>query len=248
MTRKVAVVGASSGLGRSIALGLAARGDRVALLARRLDRLEEAAAEAGNDAHSVVCDVTDESQANRAIAEAADRLGGLDGLVYAAGVLAIEPVDETNAATWRKVLDVNVVGASIVTRAALAHLRSSHGRAVYLSSISSTPEPHWPYLGAYAASKAALNKLIAVWADEHPEVFFTRLLVGDCAGGAGHSATELISGVDPDHFEAALHAWMSLGLSDGSLVEVEDLVHRVDEILSSDATIASSTVAPRPAP
>lgn len=83
---KAVVVGASSGLGRCIGVDLGRRGDRVALLARRRDRLVDAAKEAGPDALAVACDVTDESSCRAAVEEAAAGLGGIDALVYATGI------------------------------------------------------------------------------------------------------------------------------------------------------------------
>ena len=80
------VVGASSGLGRCIGRGLARRGARVALLARRRGHLEEAAREAGPGTLVVECDVTDETACRGAIAEAAAGLGGIDAVVYATGI------------------------------------------------------------------------------------------------------------------------------------------------------------------
>ena len=82
---RTVVVGASSGLGRCIGVGLARRGARVALLARRRDHLVDAAAEAGAGTLAITCDVTDEASSRAAIAEAATGLGGIDALVYATG-------------------------------------------------------------------------------------------------------------------------------------------------------------------
>ena len=244
--RRIAVVGASSGLGRSIALGLAARGDRVALLARRKHRLDAAVDEAGGQAVPIVCDVTDEFTCTSAIDEAAAALGGLDGVVYSSGVIAIEPIAETTAATWRRLLETNVIGASTVTRAALPHLAATHGRAVYLSSVSASLTPAWPLLGAYSSSKAALDKMIEAWRDEHPEVGFTRLVVGDCAGGEGHSGTELGTGVDVDRFVEAVDTWDRRGLRNGGLVDAADLLATVDMLLGTYATIGAVTVVPGP--
>ena len=81
MSRTV-VVGASSGLGRCIGVGLAQRGDQVALLARRRGRIEAAAAEAGPGTIAIECDITDEASCRSAINDAADALGGIDNLVY----------------------------------------------------------------------------------------------------------------------------------------------------------------------
>lgn len=240
------MVGASSGLGRSIALGLAGKGDRVALLARRVDRLRSTVAEAGDDAVVVPCDVTDEAGATHAIHEAADKLGGLDGLLYAAGFLTVEPIEKTDAAMWRALFDVNVIGAATVTSAALPHLAETHGKAAYLSSVSGATTAHWPYIGAYSTTKAALERLIEAWRDEHPEVSFTRLVVGDSAGGRGDSATGLVDDVDADYFGTAVSEWDTRCLRNGELIHPGDLVRTLDLIFSARASIASITVTPRP--
>lgn len=119
---KAVVVGASSGLGRCIAVDLGRRGDRVALPARRRDRLVDAAKEAGPDALAVACDVTDESSCRAAVEEAAAGLGGIDALVYATGIGPLAPVEKLDADAWCRAMDTNVIGAALVTSAALPHL------------------------------------------------------------------------------------------------------------------------------
>ena len=182
---RVVVVGASSGIGRSIGVGLAQRGDSVALLARRRDRLDLAAEEAGGGAVPVVCDVTEPESVRDAIAEAAAALGGIDGLVYAAAIAQIGPLERVGADEWAALFATNVIGAALVTAAALPHLAEAEGAAVYLSSISASLTPSWPMIGGYATTKAALDKLVEAWRVEHPEVGFTRLTMGDCIGGDG---------------------------------------------------------------
>src|SRR5688500_15180825 len=83
---RTVVVGASSGLGRCIGVGLAQGGAQVALLARRRERLEVAAKDAGPGTLVVECDVADEASARSAIAEAGAGLGGIDALVYTPGI------------------------------------------------------------------------------------------------------------------------------------------------------------------
>ena len=190
---RTVVVGASSGLGRSIATGLGQRGATVALLARRLDRLVDAAREAGPGSVAVACDVTDEQSCRAAIDEAAGRLGGINALVYATGIGPLGHLVDITAETWRRTFDTNVIGAALVTAAAIPHLTETRGVAAYLSSVSASFTPPWPGLGAYATSKAALNTLVEAWRGEHPAVGFTRVIVGDCAGGEGASATEFIN-------------------------------------------------------
>ena len=167
---RTVVVGASSGLGRCIGIGLAQRGDEVALLARRHDKLVEAAKEAGPGTLAIACDVTDQESCQRAISEAVAGLGGIDGLVYATGVGPLHRLAEIDATTWRHAFDTNVIGAALITSAAIPHLEASSGTAAYLSSISASMTPPWPGLGAYAVTKAALDKLVEAWREEHPSV------------------------------------------------------------------------------
>lgn len=245
---RTVVVGASSGLGRCIGTGLAQRGAHVALLARRRERLDDAAKEAGPGTVAIACDVTDEESTRSAIADAASALGGIDALVYAPGIGPLLRLADTDAATWRKVFDTNVIGASLVTTAALDHLRASHGTAVYLSSVSASMTPPWPGLGAYAVSKAALDKLVEAWRAEHPDIGFTRLVVGDCGGGDGDSMTEFASSWDTDLAGEVMPEWMTRKYLSGSLIDVEHLVSMVDAVLHGGASMAipSITVAPRP--
>ncbi len=242
------VVGASSGLGRSIATGLGRRGATVALLARRNDRLVDAAKEAGPGAMAVVCDVTDDGSCRAAVEEAARGLGGIDALVYATGIGPLGRLVDVSADTWRRIFATNVIGAALVTAAAVPHLTASGGVAAYLSSISASVTPPWPGLGAYASSKAALDTLVEAWRTEHPAVGFTRVIVGDCAGGEGASATEFASDWDWD-LAGELHPiWQARNYLTGSLMEVDELVRVVDTVLrcGASAMIPSVAVTPRP--
>src|SRR6201996_8103701 len=188
MSRTV-VVGASSGLGRCIGVGLAQRGGQIALLARRRARIEAAAEEAGPGAVAVECDVTDEASCRSAFDQAAEALGGIDNIIYTPAISPLVRMVDTGADTWRRIFDTNVIGASLATAAAIPHLTASAGKAVYLSSDAGTFGPPWPGLGAYGVSKAALERLVEAWRAEHPGVGFTNLIVGECAGGDGDSAT-----------------------------------------------------------
>jgi NAD(P)-dependent dehydrogenase (short-subunit alcohol dehydrogenase family) len=244
---KIVVVGASSGLGRTIALGLGKQGEQLALLARRHDRLVDAAKEAGPGSLAVRCDVTDEDSCRSAIEEAAVGLGGIDGLIYATGVGPLARLVDIGADTWRQTFETNVTGAALITAAAIPHLTASGGVAAYLSSVSASLTAPWPGLGAYAVSKAALDTLVEAWRSEHPSVGFTRIVVGDCAGGEGASATEFANQWDWD-LAAELHpVWNARYLLSGGLLEVEELVRVVDTVLRCGATacIPSVTVTPR---
>ena len=246
---RTAVVGASSGLGRCLGVGLSKRGHDIALLARRLGRLQEAAAETDGAATPIACDVTDSDSCHEAIAAAADALGGIDSVIYTPAVSPLHYLTDTDADTWRHVLDTNVVGASLVTTAALPHLAESRGRAIYLSSVSASGPP-WPGLGAYAVSKAALEKLVEAWSAEHPEMSFTRLVVGECAGGEGDSMTNLASDWDLDLAGELVPTWLERQYMTGALIDVEDLIDSVEAIIRTGGSIRMPTVmvTPRPSP
>src|SRR5438270_1223053 len=182
---RAVVVGASSGLGRCLGVGLGQRGARVALLARRRELLASAAAEAGAGALAIECDVTEPDSVAWAIGKAAAELGGIDALVYTPAIGPLARLVHTDAATWHKVFDTNVTGAAVVTAATIPHLTESHGIAVYLSSVSASLTPPWPGLGAYAVSKAALDKMIEAWRVGHPHIGFTRCIRGHRGRGEG---------------------------------------------------------------
>ncbi|MFE3409516.1 SDR family oxidoreductase [Streptomyces mirabilis] len=243
---KAVVVGASSGLGRYIGVDLGRRGDRVALLARRRDRLVDAAKVAGPDPLAVACDVTDESSCRAAVEEAAAGVGGIDALVYATGIGPLAPVEKLDADAWRRAMDTNVMGAALVTSAALPHLTKSGGIAAYLSSIGGSLTPSWPGFAAYHVSKAALEKLVEAFRVEHPSVGFTRFVVGDCAGGEGDSRTGFNDGWDREYAAQVHPVWRQRGYLTGSLLDVEEFLRVLDVVLRCGGTVPEVTVTPRP--
>ena len=201
--RRVLVIGGSSGVGREVGLAASRAGARVAFAARRRELLDGAVAEAGDRAVAVECDVTAPDCA-RAVDEAASALGGIDAFVYATGMSPLVMLDQAGAPEWRNVLDVNLVGASLVTAAALPHLRQSEGRAVYVSSYA--VRQSLPGLGLYRVSKVALDALIECWRMEHPDVDFTRVVVGNTAD------TEFASAWGPEALAGAMKVWVSRNL------------------------------------
>jgi NAD(P)-dependent dehydrogenase (short-subunit alcohol dehydrogenase family) len=245
---RTVVVGASSGLGRCIGIGLAERGAQVALLARRKERLDAAAREAGPAALAIACDVTDDDSCRSAIDEAARSLGGIDALVYTPAIGPLARLVDVDGDTWRRVFDTNVTGAARITAAAVPHLEATAGTAAFLSSVSASLTPPWPGLGAYIVSKAALDKLVEAWRTEHPGIGFTRLVVGDCGGGEGDSRTEFAEGWDGELAGELATGWVERGYLSGSLIAVDQLVSVVDAVLRGGASLSmpSVTVAPRP--
>ncbi len=219
----------------------------MALLARRKDRLDRAAAEAGAGTVALECDVTDAASCRHALDSAADQLGGIDALVYTPAIGHLARIEDTDFATWQSVFATNVTGASIVTAAALPHLSASGGVAMYLSSVSASETPPWPGLASYAVSKAALDKLVDAWRGEHPAIGFTRIIVGECAGGEGDGATGFADHWDPHLLGDLVDSWVTRGYMTGAMMDVRELVDVVHAISQTDASVCirSVTVAPR---
>jgi NAD(P)-dependent dehydrogenase (short-subunit alcohol dehydrogenase family) len=142
------------------ALVYANGGARVAVSARRAERLRELVAEieaSGGEALAVACDVAAEEQVGRAAIAAAERFGGLDVAIANAGFGVTGRVEQLDAAEWRRQLDVNVVGVAMTARHALPHLRRTRGRLALVSSVAGMIPA--PGASAYAASKAAVRAI-----------------------------------------------------------------------------------------
>ena len=157
--RRVALVtGGSRGIGLAVARGLAADGWRLALLARSDDALRRAAQEiAGEDRPlTLACDVADAGAVERALGEVVARLGGLDLVVHAAGVLATGTYDAITAEEYRRTIEVNYLGSVHVARAAIARMRGAQGgHLVQIASVIAIRT--FPGFAAYAPSKWALR-------------------------------------------------------------------------------------------
>jgi NADP-dependent 3-hydroxy acid dehydrogenase YdfG len=139
LTGSVALVtGASSGIGEATAEVLAAGGAKVALVARRADRLEELKGRiegAGGTALAIEADVTDRAQAEAAVAQTVEALGGLDLVINNAGVMLLGPIEHAPIEEWERMVQLNILGALYVANAALPHLLESAGGARGVSDL-----------------------------------------------------------------------------------------------------------------
>jgi len=152
------ITGASSGIGRALALRLGAEGARVALVARRADRLEAAArdiAARGGEALVLPCDVSDRAQAFAAAGRALERFGAIDLLVNNAGYGHHRPFLEWDLDDMERVMRVNYLGALYWTKALLPQMvERGHGWVVFVASVAG--KIGVPEESAYVASKFAL--------------------------------------------------------------------------------------------
>jgi NAD(P)-dependent dehydrogenase (short-subunit alcohol dehydrogenase family) len=243
--RRVLVVGASSGVGRDIGESLAARGARVAFAARRADLVERAATATGERGVGLACDVTDEASCRSVVDRAVDALGGLDTLIYAAATGPLVDLKDADASTWRRALDVNLIGAALTTGAAIGHIEASGaGRALYLSSVTGSCATPWPGLGLYAVSKAALERMVDAWRIEHPAVRFTTIVLGPIAT-RGEAPTTFADSWNPEKAVECLQRWTDMGLmEDTRLVDAAELCEQVATILSGSASFPRVTLEP----
>jgi NADP-dependent 3-hydroxy acid dehydrogenase YdfG len=119
------VTGASSGIGEATARALAAQGAKVAVAARRLERLERLAEEIGSGGHTALAiksDITDQADAIETVARTVDELGRLDILVNNAGQMLLGPIEGAPTEEWERMIDLNLKGLINTTHAALPHL------------------------------------------------------------------------------------------------------------------------------
>jgi NADP-dependent 3-hydroxy acid dehydrogenase YdfG len=159
------VTGASSGIGAATARQLAEQGAAVALVARRKDRLDTLVAaieQAGGTALAVEADISDRTQAEAAVQQAAERFGRLDTLVNNAGLMLLGPIVGADPEEWDRMTAVNVQGLLYTTRAALPHLlRAAEEGArrvadiVNISSIAGRVA--WNGSGVYSFTKFGVN-------------------------------------------------------------------------------------------
>jgi NAD(P)-dependent dehydrogenase (short-subunit alcohol dehydrogenase family) len=153
--RTVLVTGASSGIGRAVALAFAAAGARVALVARRREVLDEVARLAGGDMLVLPADVTRQDEVRAAFAEATTRFGRLDVVVNNAGVLLPAPVVDIRSADLESMLRVNLFGALFVMQEAVRSMRERGGGSI-VNVASLAGRRGVSPLGGYCASKFAL--------------------------------------------------------------------------------------------
>jgi NAD(P)-dependent dehydrogenase (short-subunit alcohol dehydrogenase family) len=246
--KKIVVVGASTGLGRCMSVGFAERGEQVTLMARRLDKIKEAAGQAGNGAIAIECDATDPAACITALDAAAEAMGGIDTVIYAAAVGPIVRVSQATPEQWMSTFSTNVVGASNVSQAALTHLKASAGNMIYLSTTGASYTSPWAGLSVYQVSKAALNRLAEHWRLEQPGINFTVVTIGECGGGKGDAQSHFNVDWDRELMGAFVGDWFAQKQMSGSFIDVEHLIDQLHALIKAGQSILVPTmvIIPRP--
>ncbi len=154
------ITGASSGLGRGMALEFASQGAILAISARRMDELDAVVNEIeskGGKAKAYFCDVLDSKSIEGCVEEIIRDFNKLDIAVANAGYGVIGKIEELNESDWNRQLAVNVTGLALTCKFALPYLRKTKGRLALLGSVAAfVPNPG---ISAYGASKAAVQNI-----------------------------------------------------------------------------------------
>jgi NAD(P)-dependent dehydrogenase (short-subunit alcohol dehydrogenase family) len=223
--KRVLVVGASAGIGRAFAVHAVRAGAQTVLAARRKARLDEAVDEAGGGI-VVAGDVGDPLDCERIVAEAAATLGELDLVLYSVGYAPLRRLADVTVDDWRAVFDANLVGAHQIVRATLPWLAPGAIVAA-LSSETVGQGRSRSALGAYSASKAALEETLRIWRIEHPRVRFCCVSVGPTV------PTEFGSDFDADLLHASIDDWIRHGLAHDDFMATDDVAHVLADVFGS---------------
>jgi NADP-dependent 3-hydroxy acid dehydrogenase YdfG len=207
------ITGASSGIGAATARALAASGYRLALLARRADRIKALADELGNGAIAIQADVTDRERIVKAAERVKTELGGTDVLVNNAGIMLLGPFNGEGHDDHRRMIEANLLGAITVTEAFLDQLVDGGGDLVNLSSVAGRTAR--PGNAVYAATKWGLNG----WSESLRQELQPGVRVMVIEPGA--VATELTDHItNPDSKRAAEQMYQQVAISADDVAEV----------------------------
>lgn len=238
------VTGASSGIGAATAAELAAHGARVAVVARRKDRLEGLVAQiaaAGGEALAIAADISEEASAQQAVAQTVARFGRLDVLVNNAGVMLLGPTGQASTADWKRMVDLNLMGLLYCTHAALPHLVEAAGqdprRVADLVNVSSiggrTVRPGSQVYNATKWGVGALSESM------RQELAAQHVRVSVIEPGA--TRTELADANRPE-IQAQIH-----GRQDGfDLLEAQDLADAIGYMVTRPRHVNVNEIMVRP--
>ena len=226
------VTGGASGIGRATALEMQARGARVAVLDLRPD---EKSADPGIT--QIACDVADQASAEDAVTKAAALLGGIDVVVNNAGIGARGTIEDTPDETFLALLNVNVLGAVRITRAALPWLRQSKSPVV----VNTCSIAAWTGLeqrAAYSTSKGALQALTLAMATDHVREGIRVNCVQPGTADTPWVQRLLDSAEDPEAERAALDARQPMG----RLISADEVAHAICYLASPRAGSTTGTL------
>jgi len=168
--KTVLITGGGSGIGRATALAFASEGAAVAVAGRRREPLDQTVRlikDAGGRASAVTADVSSPTDAARLVAATADRHGGLHIAFNNAGIIEAGPLADMDQAAWDRQVAVNLTGVFLAMKHEITHMRASGGGVIINTASNLGAHMRLPFLGAYAATKAAVSALTRAAAREY---------------------------------------------------------------------------------
>jgi 3-hydroxybutyrate dehydrogenase len=238
-TGRVAIVtGAASGIGKEIALRLAAEGGIPVIADLNLDAANATAKEikalykdkgGGGDSFAVAMNVTDEAQVEKGVADTMAKYGKIDILVSNAGIQIVKPLVDFPFADWKKLLSIHLDGAFLTTKACLKHMYAAkYGRVVYMGSVHSKEASKLK--APYVTAKHGLIGLCKVLAKEGAEFNVASNVV--CPGFV---RTPLVEKQIPEQAK-------ELGISEADVIKNVMLKDTVDGEFTTVADVAETAV------
>lgn len=236
----VLISGGNVGIGRATALRFARAGARIVIAARNAETARDTMSlikAAGGQGRFVACDVRDEAQCERAVAETVERHGRLDVLVNnAGGIVRQRTVAQLSTAQWQEMLDVNLNGTFYLCRAALPHLARSRGNIVNVSSYAGLVG--FPGSAAYCAAKGAVVQLTRAMALDHaPEGIRVNCV---CPGSVN---TPMIAAAWERHGPGAEQLWSEKHPL-GRIAEAEEVAEAIYWLASEAASFVTGAALP----
>ncbi|MGE4371320.1 MAG: 3-hydroxybutyrate dehydrogenase [Xanthobacter sp.] len=230
--RVAVITGAASGIGKEIALRLAADGGIPVIADLNLDAAEATASEIRSkyeDAFAVAMNVTDEAQVEDGISKAAEKYGKIDILVSNAGIQIVKPLVDFPFSDWKKLTSIHLDGAFLTTRACLKHMyAANYGRVVYMGSVHSKEASKLK--APYVTAKHGLIGLAKVLAKEGAEHNVTANVV--CPGFV---RTPLVDKQIPEQAK-------ELGISEEDVIKTVMLKETVDGEFTTTADVAEAVL------
>jgi NAD(P)-dependent dehydrogenase (short-subunit alcohol dehydrogenase family) len=189
--------------------------------ARRQDVLEGLVQEAGGGV-AVVTDITDPSQCQDLVARCVEEFGAIDLVVNVTGISILRGIHDTSREDWTKIISTNVVGCNELIRAAVSSLSPNAIVAALSSEAVTRPRAG---MGAYTASKAALEASLAAWRHELAPIRFACIAIGSTM------PTEISNDFDPDLLQVMLQDWIGTGMMQTAIMPTDDLAYALLGVL-----------------
>ncbi|WP_419810211.1 SDR family oxidoreductase [Bacterioplanoides sp.] len=230
----IAITGAGQGLGRSMAVYMAQKGARIAVIDLSQEHMDETKAQieaAGSSAATFVCNVANEQQVEETFSAVVEQMGGLHGLVNNAGILRDGlmvkakdgEISKMTLQNWQAVIDVNLTGVFLCGReAAVKMIESGEGGCII--NISSISRAGNMGQSNYSAAKAGVASLATVWAKE-----LARYNIRANAIAPGFIATEMTAGMKPEALDK-----MTAGIPAKRMGQPEEIAHTVAYLMEND--------------